>query len=214
MALFGALLGFAYLTTFPSRAFSSQKEYEASLKKAEEAGDASPAPKPGDAYSIEGAILPTRTWEAKRQQLATPGARTVKFSEGELNAWMSAKFRPGMPAAGNDEPSVLIVPGVPNFAMTEAGTLYLNLPTTITAYGSKNEFAVSARCLADGSGIQIATVQVSSAKVPFPNLLGREILATLSKGFQSTEEYSIISEALARAESVEVVGGELVLELR
>ncbi len=211
VALFGALLGFVYMTTFPAQAFSSQKDYEASLEDLEEP---IPAAKPGDAYYVEGAVLQTRTWEAKRQQLEASGSQKVRLSAGEINSWMAAKFRPGVSPAGDDAPSVLIVPGVPNFAMTEAGTLYLNLPTTITAYGSTNDFTISARCVANETGFDFATIQVSSAKVPLPNLLGRKIIETLSQGYQSTDEYQIISDAFARAESVEVAGGELILNLR
>ena len=45
-------------------------------------------------------------------------------------------------------------------------------------------------------------------------LFGGRIVETLSKGYQSTEEYKIISEAFARAESVTIEGNELVMSLR
>lgn len=210
MALFGASLGFVYMVNFPAQAFSSQKEYEASLAELEAP---IPAPKPGDAYFVEGPVVRTRTWEPKRAQLVAAGPQTVKFSAGEINAWMTAKFRPGSSPAG-EVSSVLIVPGVPNVAITEAGTLYLNLPTTITAYGSSSDFTVSARCVVDASGLQFKTIQVSSAKVPFPNSLGKKIFEILSQSYQSSEEYTILSDAFARANSIELIGGELVFKLR
>lgn len=211
MALFGALLGFAYLLTFPAQAFSSQKEYEASLSDLEEP---LPAPKPGDAYYVEGPINSSLSWVPKRELLKSSAPQTVRFSAGEINGWVTDRFRPGVPPSGEDETNILVVPGVPNVAITDAGTMYFNLPTTISAYGSKNTFTVSARCVFDGAEIHLKTVQVGSAKLPFPNLLGSRLMAPLAQSFQSTGEYEVISGALARVESIEIVGGELVLKLR
>jgi len=211
MALFGAFLGFFYMTTFAAQAFSSQPEYEASLEGLEEP---IPAPKPGDAYYIEGDVSRTRAWEPKRAQLAAIGAQTVKFTEGEINAWMTAKFRPGAAPAGEEQPSVLIVPGVPNVAIAAEGVVYFNLPTTITIYGATSDFTISSRCGLSADGLEFHSVSVSSAKVPWPSLLGAEIIGVLAKGYQSTQEYKIVSDAFARAESVKVEGQELVFNLR
>lgn len=209
MALFGATLGFAYMLSFPAQAFSSQEAYATML-----AARAEPIPesKPGDAYYIEGSVLKTRTWELKRAQLTTKGAQTVKFAEGEMNAWLSAKFRPSTTPVGEEKPSILIVPGAPNIAITPSGSLYLNLPTKISCYGSASEFTVSARCSIEPSGLKFEKTQVNNARVPFPNILGSKIFETLLQGYQSTEEYSILSDALARADSIELAGGELVLK--
>lgn len=211
IALFGALLGFAYMMTFPAQAFSSQAEYEASLAGLEEPV---PPPRPGDAYYIEGPILRTRSWETKRELLKAPGGQTVRLSPGEINAWMTAKFRQGLPPASEEEPSVLIVPGVPNVAITEAGIMHLNLPTTITAYGSTNDFTVCARGVFAALDFRFETIRVSNAKLPLPNILGTRLFETLAQSYQSTEEYAILSEAFARAASVEIEDGELVFVLR
>jgi len=211
MALFGVLLGFVYMASFSAQAFSSQADYEASLKDIEEP---IPEPRPGDGYYIEGEVSQTRSWEPKRDLLGAPGAQTVKFTEGEINAWMSAKFRPGAAISSEDASSILIVPGVPNVALLEAGTLYFNLPTTITAYGVKSDFTISAHCDLGADGFQFNSVNVSSAKVPLPNLLGAKILKVLAQGYQSTEEYTILFDAFARADSVDVEGRQLVFELR
>ncbi len=212
MALFGALLGFAYMATFAAQAFSSQADYEASLAKLEEP---IPAPKPGGAYYIEGDVSRTRTWEPKRLQLTAAGAQTVRFTEREINSWMAAKFRPGVASSAEGESDFLIAPGVPNLAITEAGDVYFNVPTTITAYGASDDFTISARCALDSSaGVQFTAVNISSARVPLPSIIGAKIYDVLVQGYKSTEEYKIISEAFARAESIEVVGGELVFKLR
>ncbi|MFT5837456.1 MAG: hypothetical protein ACI9ZV_000961 [Candidatus Azotimanducaceae bacterium] len=215
MALLGALLGFVYMTTFTPQAFSSQAEYQASLADLEGREEPIPVRKPGDAYYIQGIVPRTRSWEPKRLQLSAAGAQTVRFSEGEINSWMTAKFRPGVAPSGEDAPSLLIVPGVPNVAIADEGTVYFNLPTTISAYGASNDFTISARCGLDASaGVQFDSVSISSAKVPLPGIFGAKLYRMLMKGFESTEEYKIISEAFARAESIEVVGSELVFKLR
>jgi hypothetical protein len=92
--------------------------------------------------------------------------------------------------------------------------VYFNLPTTITAYGTTNDFMISARLALDADGLQLQSLSVNSAKVPLPSLLGARILNFLGQAYQSTEDYKILSDALARADSVEVVGQELVFNLR
>jgi hypothetical protein len=212
MALFGAVLGFVYMATFPGQAFSSKADYEASLAESEESVS---APKPGDTYYIEGNVSGTRSWEPKRLQLAAEGAQSVRLSEGEINSWMTTKFRPGAIPSGEEAAGLMIVPGVPNFAITDEGIVYLNLATAISAYGAKGNFIISARCTLDASGeVRFKSVNVSSAKVPLPGILGRQIYQTLAKGFKETEEYAIISEAFARADSIEIEGSELIFNLR
>lgn len=210
MALFGGLLGFLYLLAFPAQAFASQGEYEASIADLEEPIYS----KPGDAYYIEGPTLKTRAWESKRQQLSTAGPKTVSLSAGEINGWMAAKFRVAEDQAGDDAPSILIVPGVPNVGLVDGRGLYLNLPVTISAYGATGEYTLAAFGNLKPSGMDIQSLGISCAKVPLPNLIGNQILNALSAGYKSTEEYKIISEALTRVDSVTVEGDQLVIVLR
>lgn len=210
-ALLGALIGFVYMMTFAAQAFSSEAEYVLSL---EDTQGLTATPKPGGAYYLVGDVARTRVWKPKRDQLAAAGEQTVKFNEGEINAWMTANLRPGAAPAGEDQPSILIIPGLPNVAIATDGLVYLNLPTTITAYGATNDFTISARVVLDADGLQLQAVSVSSAKVPLPSLLGAKILKFLGQGYQSTEDYKIVSDSFARADSVKVVGQELVFNLR
>lgn len=211
IALLGALLGFVYMTTFPAQAFSSEKAYSVPFGVVEEA---SAHAKPGDAYFIEGPVLQSRSWELKREQMQATGSQRIAFSAGEINAWMAAKFRPGAAPAGDEAPDLLILPGVPNVAFSDEGILYLNIPTTITAYGTTYDYTIFSRCTLATSGIQFQSVNISSAKVPLPNLIGARVFETLSKGYQSTKEYAIIAEAFARADSVKIERAELVFDLR
>jgi len=211
MALLGGLLGFVYLTTFPAQSFATEKEYQTALADSEEEGPV--LPHPGNAYFIEGPVVRSRGWETKRQQFSASGPQTIRLSAGELNGWMDAKFRPGAAPAGDDS-GVLIVPGVPNIAFAEDGTVFLNIPTSVSGYGASNDYTVFARCQINTGGLNFDSVSVSSALVPMPSLLGKKVLEVLAKGYQSTEEYEIVSEAFARAESISVDQGELVFKLR
>ena len=244
MALLGAILGFVYMVSFSAQAFASQAEYEASLLEDATEGEASGAseptregdesagetaggtlgfkhsgPKPGDAYYIEGEVLGSRTWEAKRAQLMSAGNQTVRLSVGEINAWMASKFIT-VEAAGaelseeEEKASLLIMPGSPNVGIADSQEFFINLPTTLSSFGSSGDFTVSVRCAMDAARVKLLSVNVRSAKVPFPGLLGAKLLGFLMKSYKSTEEYQIISAALARAESIEVAGDEFVLELR
>lgn len=236
MALFGALLGFVYMTTFSAQAFASQADYEAFLlQPAQPAKSALPAkivktskvddseeldepnlgPKPGDAYYIEGAVLSSRSWQAKREQLALPGTQSVAFSVGEINAWMAAKFRKGNSSTETEEGAgILVVPGVPNVGIADAGEIFINLPVTLTAFGVTDDYTVSVRCALEATQLKIRSVGVSCAKVPFPQILGAKLVEVLSRGYAATEEYQIIIDAFARADSIAVVGEQLVLKLR
>lgn len=211
LALLGGLIGFIYMTSFKAQAFSSEAEHVVSL---EETQGPAARPKPGGAYYLVGDVARTRAWQAKREQLAAAGKQTVKFKEGELNAWMSANLIPGAAPAGEDQASVLIIPGLPNLAIATDGLVYFNLPTIISAYGATNDFTISARLVLDADGLQLQALSVNSAKVPLPSLLGAKILRFLGQAYQSTEDYKIVSDSFARADSVEVVGQELVFNLR
>lgn len=239
MALFGALLGFVYMSSFPAQAFGSQAEYKASLAEAAAAVEAAQVaaesgepikgkdaasakgalptlgPKPGSAHFIEGEVYSSRTWEAKRKQLSAAGAQSVAFSVGEMNAWMASKFRPGVVDSDDEEAAnLLIVPGLPNLGIADQGEFYLNVPTSITAFGATGDFMIFARCALKGNQVKLRSVNVRSAKVPLPGILGARILGVLMQGFSTSEEYQIISEAFARADTVKIVDNQFVFELR
>lgn len=210
MALFGGLLGFIYMVTFPAQAFSSVAEYEKSIADLE----GPVAAKPGDSYYIEGATVKTRAWEAKRQQFSTAGAKTVSLSAEEINGWMASKFRVSEPPKGERQSGILIQPGIPNVGLVDGEGLYLNLPLNISAYGSSGECGAYLFGTIEPSGFKIKSMQISSAKIPLPGIIGKRVMNTLSAGYKSTEEYQIISDAFDRVESTSIKDGQLVVVLR
>jgi hypothetical protein len=70
------------------------------------------------------------------------------------------------------------------------------------------------RCALDAAKLKIRAVGVSSAKVPFPTFLGAKFIEVLSRGYVATEEYKMMIEAFARADSIAVVGDQIVFNLR
>jgi hypothetical protein len=211
MAVFGVLLGMVYLMSFPITAYSNMQERARDLEDRE-----SLDPVPGGAYYIEGPILRSRSWETKRKQLIEGAAQSITVSPGEVNAWFEAKFRGSKPATNEESSGLVLVPGLPNLAITREGTVFLNLPVDIEGYGLDGSYVLSAQIrYADGSPAKIVVdhLQIGGAAVPLPGQLGSQLVSTLIKGFSSAEEYGVISQAWRRVGSVEVANGALALTL-
>jgi hypothetical protein len=222
MAVIGLLLGFVYMSCFPLQAFNSEAEYEAEHKAklaelAEELAEGEEPvsdPLPGDAYYIQGLVAQERFWKSKRDLLAAEGARVVKFSAAELNAWFESSFQPGAVDRADAENGILLVPDSPNVGLSESGWVYLNLPLRFITYGSERDLVLSARGILIKDGFQIDTVHLSGAKLPFANYLGLELFKLVEASFRESVDWQILSDAYARAESVDVVDGEFVFNLR
>jgi hypothetical protein len=211
VALFGALLGFLFLASIPQQTYKSVADLEDFLKK-------NPEPKLLDAYHFEGPISRGSSWEAKRELLLNGSATTVEFSSGELNAWMTAKFRnSGVSASDSDDAAdVVIIPGVPNFFIDGQTGLVLNLPTNITIYGHERDCIVVAQ--GHFFGIQpefgIDMLHVNNALIPLVGGLGDELLSTLLQAYSKTDEFLAVKDAWEKVESVELVGDSIRLKLR
>jgi hypothetical protein len=210
MVWLGGLAGFLYLTAFPAKPFSSMREYEAARVEA----DSSELPKPSDAFYIKGPTLASRSWEAKRRSLSETGPQAVTLSAGEINAWMDGRFSSVIPTANAKESKMLVVPGVPNFAVVEERGLYLNLPLTVVLFGSKYDCMLITLGTVSENGFEVSSVSLNGAAIPLPGLVGASILQSLAQAFQSTEDYGIVAAAFERAESVTMESGAVVFRLR
>ncbi|TVP75038.1 MAG: hypothetical protein EA353_14640 [Puniceicoccaceae bacterium] len=213
MALIGAILGFVYLATFPAESYASLRHYERALATVAKAGETKFA-KPGDAYYISGPFSETRSWEAKRELLNTPGPQTVRLSVGEINTWAAARFRGTESTADAGKSNFLIVPGVPNMAIVSGHGLYLNLPLSISFFGEPQQHVLTAIGDVGPDGYQVHSLSLGNARLPAPDILGAQILGALWQAFQSTEEYAILSQAFERATAVELEGQAVVFTLR
>lgn len=210
MICFGGILGFFYLTTFPAQAFANMPAYEAARAEA----DSPEIPKPGDGFYIEGPILASRSWEAKRRLLNEPGPQAVSLSAGEMNMWMDSHFSAALETPGVKGSNLVVIPGIPNFAVVEGQGFYINLPLSIFIFGTKYECTLTALGSVTSDGFQARSVSLNSAALPLPSILGEQVLVSLAKAFQSTEDYKIVAEAFTRVESITMEPNALVLSLR
>lgn len=210
MVWLGVVLGFVYLTTFPTKGFANMREYkEARLDK-----DSPGVPKPDDGFYINGPILASRSWEAKRERLNAEGPQTVSLSAGELNAWVNARLSAALPTLNAKDSNLVVVPGLPNFAVVEKHGFYINLPLTVFIFGSKREYTLTATGSVGKSGFKPDSVSLNRAALPLPGILGKWVLSLLGRSFQSTEDYKIFAQALNRAESISIEADALVFSLR
>ncbi|HAV12209.1 MAG TPA: hypothetical protein DCX06_01765 [Opitutae bacterium] len=212
VAMFGALLGAYYMASFPALAFNQNLEIE----KFNE-GKAGRLAAPGDLYYMEGPLLRTRAWEAKRQALIGGQPGVVDLNHAELNAWLAAKFRPAEAPEEGEAPSVLVIPGVPNVYFAEE-IVYISLPTEIIVFGKSHEHTIVAIGRIENqdttAAFNILNLRIDNAVMPLVNQLGPHLIGTLLKAYAGSDEFISIQEAWSRVESVEQSEGTLRLKLR
>jgi hypothetical protein len=145
-------------------------------------------------------------------------ATTVELTAGEINAWMSAKFRkPSAAAAAGDEAGIVILPGVPNFFIDAAAGFFLNLPTEVSIYGSTHDRIIIAQgSFSAGPQVQfqISALRVNDAAVPVIAGLGKQLLQALLQAYSQTDEFVACQQAWEKVESVELVADTMRLKLR
>lgn len=211
MLWIGCFLGFISLILFPLKSYAKEQEHEQALEER-----AFSHPMPGDAYYIEGPISRSSSWELKRQQLIDGSASTIRISVGEVNAWLNAKFRALATPQDEEARGLIIEPDRPNVGISEAGTIYLNLPTKLTGYGLDGGYVMSARVrFKDGAPARLAInrLQIAGAAVPFPRLIGSGIASRLIAAFSSAEEYGVMRDAWQAVQSVETADSDFILHL-
>lgn len=211
LALVGALLGFLYLASVPPISFKSVADLNAYLEK-------KPELKLLDRSYFEGPVSGSRSWEQKREVLLNGSATTVELTAGELNAWMSAKFRkPSAASAAGDKPGIVILPGVPNFFIDAAAGFFLNVPTEVTIYGSTHDrimIALGRFSAGPQVQFQISALRVNDAAIPMIAGLSKQLLQVLLLAYSQTEEFVVCQKAWEKVESVELVSGAMRLKLR
>jgi hypothetical protein len=211
LALVGALLGFFYLASVPPTAFKSVADLNAYLEK-------NPEPKLLDVSYFEGPVSRSRSWEQKREALLNGSATTVELTAGEINAWMSAKFRkPSAAPAAEDETGIVILPGVPNFFIDASVGFFFNLPTEVTLYGSTHDCMVIAQGhFSTGPQVQfqISGLRVNDAAVPVIAGLGKQLVQALLQAYSQTDEFVALQKVWEKVVSVELVADTIRLKLR
>ena len=210
LALVGALLGVLYLASVPPTSFKSVADLNAYLEK-------TPELQLLDRSYFKGPVSSSRSWEQKREVLLNGTATTVELTAGEINAWMSAKFRKPSAAAAGDEAGIVILPGVPNFFIDAAAGFFLNLPTEVSIYGSTHDRIIIAQgSFSAGPQVQfqISALRVNDAAVPVIAGLGKQLLQALLQAYSQTDEFVACQQAWEKVESVELVADTMRLKLR
>jgi hypothetical protein len=211
MALVGALSGFLCLASVPPIPFKSVADLNAYLELPTEL-------KLLDRSYFEGPVSISRSWEQKREALLNGSATTVELTAGEINAWMSAKFRkPSAALAGEGATGIVILPGVPNFFIDASVGFFLNLPTEVTIYeNAHNRMMIAQGHFSAGPQVQfqMSALRVNDAAVPVIAGLGKQLLQALLQAYAQTDEFVACQQAWEKVESVELVAGTMRLKLR
>ena len=212
LAGIGALLGFLLLVSVPPQSYKSVAALQDYLEKNSE-------PKLLDTSYFEGPVSRGRSWEQKREALLNGSNTTVELSAGEINAWMSAKFRQprAAPKGEEEETDILILPGVPNFFIDAAEGFFLNLPTEVTIYGSaRNCLMIAQGHFSAGPQVafQMDALHVNDAAIPVLGGLGDQLVATLLQAYSQADEFLALQKAWQKVESVELVADTIRLKLR
>ena len=213
-ASLGVMLGFAYMLQFEGKAVAKASDLpvpaESSAEEAEEAEDVPPI-KPGDTFYVENRLSNTRNWIEARQQIVEGTASEVRLSGGDLNAWIRQRTQLLVPP--EESRGILVIPGRPAFGTGRDNTFYINMSLQVSAYGLKDELKLIAQCGTEGAGIRVDSLFLNSARIPLASTLGQRLLLTLTRPFQGNEDFEIIRDAISRADSLQVSGGEFVLKL-
>lgn len=211
LAGIGAFLGFLLLVSVPPQSYKSVAALQDYLEKKTE-------PKLLDTSYFEGPVSRGRSWEQKREALLNGSDTTVELSAGEINAWMSAKFRqPRAAPKGEEETNILILPGVPNFFIDAAEGFFLNLPTEVTIYGSAHNCLMIAQghfSAGPQVAFQMDALHLNDAAIPVLGGLGDQLVATLLQAYSQTDEFLAFQKAWQKVESVELVADTIRLKLR
>jgi hypothetical protein len=207
----GAFLGFLFLASVSPKAFKSVADLQDYLEKRTEA-------KLLDQTYLEGPVARGRSWEQKREALLNGSDTTVELSAGEINAWMSAKFRkPGAAPTGEEAEGILILPGVPNFFIDAREGFFFNLPTEVTIYGSAHNCVIIAQghfSAGPQVAFQMDALHVNDAAIPVLGGLGDKLVGALLQAYSQTDEFVAFQKAWQKVESVELVADTIHLKLR
>ncbi len=211
VALLGGLLGFLYLSTYEPLVISSAKDLDTYL----EAKGLS-APMPGDVYYFQGTTSRGQGWATKRQQLLAGQAVNVDLSEGELNAWFAAKFRPAAAPSGDEAPNLLLLPGAPNVYLSPDG-VYVSLSTEIVILGDSSKYTLFCKGhFTEGTPVKFVMekLYLNNSAIPVIGMLSQQIVDTLLKAYRGSDEYASFVNVWNRIESLEVGSNTMRLKLR
>lgn len=209
MLVVGGVLGFICLLVQRPVALNSEKELAAYLQKQSKYQGPT-----YQAYYFKGPVERTQDWAQKREQLLAAATQKVEFSDGDLNAWFTARFRPALPGPGQKKPA--LVPGVPNIFLSEQ-SVCLSLPLDVEIAGSKKKWVVFVQGNFVGEErprFLIESLHVNNAALPFASTLGQSVLNGLIEAYRAAPDYEPLLAAWERVESIQVVANRMQIQMR
>ncbi|GEM_PF-462042 len=215
MALFGAFIGFVYLASFEAISFSSTQDLDRFL----DAEKSSPTEGPDAVYFFKELGGSASTWGSKREALVQGTNEPLTFSNGELNSWMGSSFKPLFDSAapGQEKSNVEILPGVPNFFVTENESMYVSVPLKISLFGFEGKYVAFAQGhFSSGPYIEFVAdeLYLNSAPIPLIGGIGGQLMSQFISAYSETDDYAVISSTLQRAQDVQMAENSLRLTFR
>lgn len=170
--------------------------------------------KPGAVYFIRGSESGGANWKSSRDALVS-GTGPITVSEGMLNTWARAQFRP-TPSSGTDSLlSIEVLPDPPGFRLTD-DKMEISSNVRVNAFGSSFNFLSQARGVMVSKGgrwvFKPERVYLGSCPIPTTGGLAGLVLGRLTNSFAGHEEYVQLAIAWERLRSARVENGLLELQ--
>ncbi len=168
-------------------------------------------------YFVKGTERKGSGWKNKRASFAGGRKGTVSVSEGELNVWARATFKPKPKAEKEPGSSLLgirVIPSPPNFKI-EGDSLQIASVINIPLVGKSRSFMYQVKgSFKEKGGVQVFVPSKSSiGSCPIP-VLSRFFFNFLAGSFYEHDEYASLNPSWAKLGSLTLKESELVLAVQ
>lgn len=171
-------------------------------------------PNPDARYFVPGASGKTagKSWQIKRDSLASGGAGAVTFTEAELNAWAEGTFEPVKVDDAKKNTTVMILAGAPNFRIAGT-TLHVGLVNTVNFFGTEAPLILQAQGGFEkaGSGWRFAASEATLGALPLHKVPA--LLPLLAARFGGSSLPAEVDKVMSTATELAVKDGSLVVTL-
>jgi hypothetical protein len=170
-------------------------------------------PVEGTRYFVEGAAPGySRTWEAKVEQLKA-GAVELRFTEAELNAWAGKTFKVEEVKEEQKAGVFLIIAGKPNFRFA-GEELQVGMVNELVLFGTTAPLVIQAQGnLARASGGAWSLNAKEAWLGGFPLHKFPPLMQAVSARFGAAERPEELTQALTKANRLEIADGTLVVDV-
>ncbi|HLS28621.1 MAG TPA: hypothetical protein VK041_08220 [Opitutales bacterium] len=148
------------------------------------------------------------TWEAKEEALKAQRRGSMTLVEEELNQWAGVRLGEEQ-SPGDDQPLLHIVPGVPNFHLTDE-ELFVSVPLEWSLFGFGRTFdGLTSGTFEETGGRHVLNYdRVYVGSCPLPGFLANKLVRDVTASYDVAEE---VEEGWAALQSVEITEEGLAL---